>query len=69
MKIENSDSQWRFWDLFNKTVSKLNGLLKHYSKGYDQPEFGIERVLIRFLERLPSGDYSNLRNEWNNKEE
>jgi len=59
MKIINSNSGWRFWDLFKKTIRNLQN---------SKSEFEYERVIIRFLERLPNGDYSNIRKEWNKRE-
>lgn len=59
IKVENNDSHWNFWDLFNKTANQIT---KEINKT------GAERILIRFLERLPKGDYSNIRNEWNKRD-
>jgi hypothetical protein len=60
MKIENNNSKWEFWDLFDKTVKNLNN--KEHSNNSI-----IERALIRFVERLPSRNYENIRGEWNKR--
>jgi len=59
MEIINSSSVWWFWDLFRKTVKALQSC---------ESEFGYEREIIRFLERLPNGDYSNIKKEWDEME-
>lgn len=64
LKIESNNSKWEFWNLFNKTVNQLHDYAKEMHT-YSEPKFGFERTLIRFLERLPSGDYSKLREDWN----
>lgn len=67
LKVENNNSKWEFWDLFVKTVDGLHKEAKEIDKYTDQ-KIGFERALIKFLERLPSGDYSNLREEWNERD-
>lgn len=59
MEIINSSSGWDFWDLLRKTIGNLQNC---------KSDFEYERVIIRFLERLPNGDYSNIRKEWNKRE-
>jgi hypothetical protein len=64
-RVINSTSKWKFWDSFRKTVNQLLDLsVDHKSPNRS---IGYERLLIRFMERLPSGDYSKIREEWNNK--
>lgn len=63
LKIEN-DSGWNFWDLFDKTVRNFKEIAtesEKYSKMGLKSQ--IESELLRFMRRLPSGDYSNLENE------
>lgn len=67
LKIENNNSGWNFWDLFDKTVNQITDLSKEIKK-YSDPKCVFERSLIRFLERIPSGDYSNIRDEWNKRD-
>lgn len=64
MKVENNNSKWKFWDLFDLTVKNLNNREKHSD---DSMKADIERILVRFLERLPTGDYKDIREEWNKR--
>lgn len=66
LKIEN-DSGWNFWDNFDKTVKEL---IEDKNAGFSEQGYkhAVEETLLRFLRRLPSGDYSNLINEWNERD-
>lgn len=59
MEIINSDSGWRFWDLFRDIISRLKNC---------KSDFEYEKVIIRLLEKLPNGDYSNIKKEWDEME-
>lgn len=65
--IENDNSVWDFWELFKKTVRQLRDIKQYSENSHDT--FTIEKALIRFIERLPSGDYSNIREQWMKKGE
>ena len=62
MKVENNNSTWNFWDLFDLTVENLNDREEH-----SDDSINIERILIGFLENLPTGDYKNIRGEWDKR--
>jgi len=59
MEVINSSSGWNFWDLFRKTTVILQNC---------QSDFEYEKEIIKFLSRLPNGDYSNLKKEWDEME-
>lgn len=59
MEVINSSSGWNFWDLFRDIIRRLKNC---------KSEFEYERAIIRLLEKLPNGDYSNIRKEWDKRE-
>ena len=59
MEIINSNSGWNFWDLFKDIIRRLQNC---------GSKFEYERAIIRFLEKVPNGDYSNIKKEWDEME-
>lgn len=55
MKITGSTSMWKFPDLLKDQAKKMIGI--------DDPEI-IEERLVKFLEKLPNGDYEKLISKW-----
>ncbi len=62
MEVVKSNSGWNFRDLLKKTARQI---AEEDFKTYTNPTEVVEDCLIRFLERLPNGDYTNIRKEMN----
>ncbi len=62
MEVVKSNSGWNFRDLLKKTARQI---AEEDFKTYTNPTEVVEDYLIRFLKRLPNGDYTNIRKEMN----
>ena len=66
MKIINSKSRWKLWDLLEKTKREIMDFSKNANIGYSdraREEFAKD-IISRLLTRMPNGEVDNIMKKW-----